>query len=121
MTKNDMDSRPLETRMQDLETYCNHLHTVLIDILENAPPPKRANYALLALAYRFSSADEDLLYEFLRWAHIQHRSGALTKKTLLAEFQATMPEHLQGKLEQILKAYEADGTHPDLIAVMFGR
>lgn len=107
--------------MNDLETYCNHLHTVLIDLLESSPPPKRASYALLALAYRFSSADEDVLDEFLRWAHHEHRAARLTREIVLAEYQERMPEHLQGKLEQILRAYEADGAHPNLSAVMFGR
>ena len=36
------------------------------------------------------------------------------------EYDARMPQQLQGKLDQLIRAYAADGAFPDLVAVMQG-
>jgi hypothetical protein len=119
MTTTTDENSKLQQRIDDLEAYCTHLHTVLIGLLDTLPVPKRANYALLALAYRFSAKDENMLDSFLRWAHREIQGGRLTREGLIAQYAAVMPEHLQGKLEQIMKAYEADGVHSDCVRLLF--
>lgn len=107
----------LTARIDDLKTYCRHLHTIVISILDQAPHPPGINYALFALACGFTSAQEEVIMDFIHWAYYDHGVDALTRERVFAEWQARAPDPLRDKLDAILKAQVADGACQELARI----
>lgn len=113
--------RKINTRIDDLETYCRHLCTVLTGVLGRGPIPMGSNYALLALLCGFSYADDDKVWTFLNWSYKEIVEGRMTtREQMIAEYEARMPQHLRGKLEMIVAALRDDEVFDEGVRLMFG-
>lgn len=112
------DTKEIKRRIADLETKYYHLQQVIFALVD-AVKPQGVEFAMLALAYGFTAEQMEALDEFWKWASRQDKTR-LTKDELAQEFEARMPQPLQGKLEQILRAERADGSRPFYCRLVLG-
>ena len=112
------DDKELKAKCADLEArYQLLLHVVFA--LSDTVKPQGVEYALFGLSCGFTAGHIEELDQFWKWASKQDEA-TLTKDDLFREYERRMPEPLQGKLEQLLRADVADGRRPFYTRLVLG-
>ena len=135
----------MERRIANLEANYDLLKDVLYALSDSAKL-KKANFARLALGAGFKADELQALHDFLGWA-VKRDSAELirrirqdvsdgepnnepraeeldltplTRDEVFREFEARMPQPLQGKLEMIMRAYRDDGHFRSVYQLVLG-